>query len=148
MIRVKVHSRVLRTIDRLGGVDRYVTGIKPARLKTLGPEGWNLRLAILKSSGSQKLVGQSSGLKREVDKMDKLEEWLAESRAPMLPQEIPEHARQGYVGTQVDEEEIERRLRRRSSHLDEKPPPRTTFFQRAWLAVKMTTSPSTYLPKQ
>lgn len=41
--------RVLRTIDKVGGLDNYLLGDKPARVKELGPWGWKLRWRIMRS---------------------------------------------------------------------------------------------------
>lgn len=38
-----------RTIAKCGGLDQYVMGEKPARLKELGPFGWKLRWLVLNS---------------------------------------------------------------------------------------------------
>ncbi|CUS08428.1 unnamed protein product [Tuber aestivum] len=44
-----ITTSVLRTIDKVGGLDAYLTGTKPARLKELGPTGWRLRWRVLNS---------------------------------------------------------------------------------------------------
>ncbi|OCL12523.1 hypothetical protein AOQ84DRAFT_352492 [Glonium stellatum] len=46
-IKIRVSSRVLRTIDKVGGLDEYVLGEKEARIKELGPQGWKLRWRIM-----------------------------------------------------------------------------------------------------
>ena len=42
-MQVKVQARVLRTIDKVGGLDEYLLGNKPARIKELGVEGCRYR---------------------------------------------------------------------------------------------------------
>ncbi|KAK8093441.1 hypothetical protein PG997_000126 [Apiospora hydei] len=42
-IRTRLTTGVLRTIDKLGGIDNYLLGAKSRRLKELGPAGWRLR---------------------------------------------------------------------------------------------------------
>ncbi|KAF8336262.1 ribosomal L28 family-domain-containing protein [Cantharellus anzutake] len=42
-LHLKVTPRVLRTIDKYGGLDQYLLGVKDT---TLGEEGMRLRLAI------------------------------------------------------------------------------------------------------
>ena len=83
-VRVKLTTRVLRTIDKSGGLDAYLLGTKPARLKELGMEGWKLRCQLLQSkaylalseaervallqgnsSDEQKLLGEIESLSRE-----------------------------------------------------------------------------------
>lgn len=46
-IQLKVSTRALRTITKVGGLDEYVTGNKSARLKELGLRGWELREMVL-----------------------------------------------------------------------------------------------------
>lgn len=48
-IRVKVAARVLRTVDKCGGLDEYLVGEKPARIKELGMKGWELRCKIMET---------------------------------------------------------------------------------------------------
>lgn len=51
-IRVKVTTRVLRTIDKVGGLDNYLLGDKSARVKELGMEGWKLRWEVLNTKAA------------------------------------------------------------------------------------------------
>lgn len=47
-VRVKVATRVLRTIDKSGGLDEYLVGSeKAARVKELGMKGWKLRCEVM-----------------------------------------------------------------------------------------------------
>jgi large subunit ribosomal protein L28 len=48
-IKVKVTTRVLRTIDKVGGLDEYLVGGKTARLKELGLKGWVLRWQVMQT---------------------------------------------------------------------------------------------------
>ncbi|KAI9681354.1 MAG: 39S ribosomal protein L24, mitochondrial [Caeruleum heppii] len=48
-IRVKLSARVLRTTDKVGGLDEYLLGEKPARIKELGMGGWLLRWRIMQT---------------------------------------------------------------------------------------------------
>lgn len=47
-LKFQVTAKVLKTIDREGGLDNYLTKDKSARIKELGPFGWKLRYQILK----------------------------------------------------------------------------------------------------
>lgn len=40
---------MLRTIDKVGGLDNYLLGDKSQRIKDLGPWGWKLRWRIMQS---------------------------------------------------------------------------------------------------
>ncbi|KAI4169361.1 MAG: hypothetical protein LQ343_005754 [Gyalolechia ehrenbergii] len=46
-VRVKVQARVLRTIDKVGGLDEYLLGESPGRIKELGMEGWRMRWRLM-----------------------------------------------------------------------------------------------------
>ena len=48
-LKIPITARVMRTIKKLGGVDQYVTGTKPARIKELGLLGWKLRWLVMTS---------------------------------------------------------------------------------------------------
>ncbi|KAJ4422054.1 hypothetical protein N0V82_003350 [Gnomoniopsis sp. IMI 355080] len=48
-VQTRVTMRVLRTIDKVGGLDEYLLGEKPMRIKELGPWGWKLRWRIMQS---------------------------------------------------------------------------------------------------
>lgn len=86
-VHVKVQARVLRTVDKCGGLDEYLLGEKPGRVKELGVEGWRLRWLVMGTGkvrrrvGAERealgLVGRGSamGQKRsEGGKVDSLEE--------------------------------------------------------------------------
>jgi large subunit ribosomal protein L28 len=49
-VRVKVQARVLRTIDKVGGLDEYLLGDKVNRIKELGVAGWALRWRIMQTN--------------------------------------------------------------------------------------------------
>ena len=44
-----MQARVLRTMDKCGGLDAYLLGEKPARIKELGVEGWRLRWLVMRT---------------------------------------------------------------------------------------------------
>ena len=46
-IKVRVSTRVLRTIDKVGGLDEYLLGDKTSRIRDLGMEGWKLRCMVM-----------------------------------------------------------------------------------------------------
>lgn len=49
MVRTRVTTRVMRTIDKLGGLDEYLLGSKTVRIQDLGPWGWMLRWRIMQT---------------------------------------------------------------------------------------------------
>ncbi|EFX06545.1 50S ribosomal protein l24 [Grosmannia clavigera kw1407] len=52
-IRTRISTRVLRTVDKVGGLDEYLLGSKPARIAELGPWGWRLRWRIIQTPAVQ-----------------------------------------------------------------------------------------------
>lgn len=44
-----MQARVLRTIDKVGGLDEYLLGGKASRIKELGMGGWALRWRLLQT---------------------------------------------------------------------------------------------------
>ncbi|KAL7929134.1 hypothetical protein V8C35DRAFT_316320 [Trichoderma chlorosporum] len=52
-IKTRLTLRVLKTIRREGGLENYLLKSKPARVKELGPGGWNLRWLLMQSSAVQ-----------------------------------------------------------------------------------------------
>lgn len=44
-----MQARVLRTMDKCGGLDEYLLGEKPGRVKELGVEGWRLRWLVMRT---------------------------------------------------------------------------------------------------
>ncbi|GAB7322732.1 hypothetical protein MBLNU13_g03624t1 [Cladosporium sp. NU13] len=53
-VQIRVSSRVLRTIDKLGGLDEYLLGEKETRIRELGESGWWLRWAIMQTNAIKK----------------------------------------------------------------------------------------------
>ncbi|KAH7320287.1 hypothetical protein B0I35DRAFT_408966 [Stachybotrys elegans] len=48
-IKTRLTLRVLKTIRKEGGLEEYVLKSKPARIKDLGPGGWNLRWILMQT---------------------------------------------------------------------------------------------------
>ncbi|KAK6535355.1 39S ribosomal protein L24, mitochondrial [Orbilia ellipsospora] len=53
-VTCKLATNVLRTIDKVGGLDNYLLSEKPARLKELGPWGWELRYRLQSTKSVQR----------------------------------------------------------------------------------------------
>ncbi|KAL6854049.1 hypothetical protein J3F83DRAFT_755771 [Trichoderma novae-zelandiae] len=53
-VKTRLTLRVLKTIRREGGLENYLLKSKPARLKELGPGGWNLRWLLMQSRAVQR----------------------------------------------------------------------------------------------
>ncbi|KPI43195.1 54S ribosomal protein L24, mitochondrial [Cyphellophora attinorum] len=50
---IPVRARTMRTIKKCGGLDEYLMGHKPARIKELGLLGWKLRWLVMRSPAMQ-----------------------------------------------------------------------------------------------
>ncbi|KAL9581721.1 MAG: hypothetical protein Q9212_003724 [Teloschistes hypoglaucus] len=78
-VRVKVATRVLRTIDKCGGLDEYLLGEGKGRIKELGMEGWRLRWKIMCQG-----KGVKEGLRRKRVELGVppggLQRWLSDSQ--------------------------------------------------------------------
>ena len=48
-VRLRTTTRVLRTVDKVGGLDEYLLGEKAGRVKELGMEGWKLRWRVMQT---------------------------------------------------------------------------------------------------
>lgn len=48
-LRMRVTARVLRTVDKCGGLDEYLLGEKAGRIKELGMGGWKLRWRVMQT---------------------------------------------------------------------------------------------------
>lgn len=48
-IRLRITTKVLRTVDKVGGLDEYLLGEKAGRIKELGMGGWKLRWRIMQT---------------------------------------------------------------------------------------------------
>lgn len=56
-MRIKVNANVLRTIDKLGGLDEYLIGSDtPGRIKELGVAGWRLRWEVMQTDSWKERV--------------------------------------------------------------------------------------------
>jgi len=62
MVRVRVTTRTLRTIDKNGGLDGYLLGGKTRRVRELGEMGWRLRWRVMVSEGGRERAARE-GLK-------------------------------------------------------------------------------------
>jgi large subunit ribosomal protein L28 len=68
VLKIPIRARVMRTIRKCGGLDQYLIGDKPARIKELGLLGWKLRYLVMKSPKMQeefKLERRRLGLPEE-----------------------------------------------------------------------------------
>ena len=57
-VRIRITTRVLRTLDKVGGLDNYILGEKSGRIKELGMGGWKLRWRIMQTEAVQERFRQ------------------------------------------------------------------------------------------
>ena len=110
-VRVKVQARVLRTIDKVGGLDEYLLGDKAARVKELGMEGWGLRWKLMQTKSVQERFRQEKiAMGMEVPTEEELRE-EEEARAAKKAEKtrLLEEARKRGVEAKKRREEQSRR---------------------------------------
>ncbi|KAB8303041.1 hypothetical protein EYC80_004495 [Monilinia laxa] len=89
-IKLRVTTKVLRTIDKAGGLDEYLLGEKTQRLKELGMGGWKLRWRIMQTDA----VKERFRVQREKLGLPPKEEvYLDESGFGITKEEIMEQVR-------------------------------------------------------
>ena len=79
-VQVRVSTRVLRTVEKCGGLDEYLLGEKEARVRELGESGWWLRWAIMQTEVVKRRFRQE----RERLGVDVLEREVAEAASAEL----------------------------------------------------------------
>jgi large subunit ribosomal protein L28 len=57
-IRLRITARVLRTVDKCGGLDEYLLGETKGRLKELGMGGWKLRWRVMQTESAKERFRQ------------------------------------------------------------------------------------------
>ncbi len=92
---------MLRTLDKVGGLDEYLLGEKAARVKELGMEGWKLRWRIMQTEK----VRERFRAQREALGLPPVEEVLvgANGQAASL-EELEEEVRRFDQGLESGEE--------------------------------------------
>lgn len=74
-VKTRITTRVLRTVDKVGGLDEYLLGDKAGRIKALGMAGWKMRWRIMQT----KMVKERFRLQREMLGLPPKEEVLVSS---------------------------------------------------------------------
>ncbi|KAI9717075.1 MAG: hypothetical protein M1812_005010 [Candelaria pacifica] len=96
-LKIRVTPRVLRTIDKVGGLDEYLLGEKPARIKELGMGGWLLRWRVMQTDAI-----------RERYRLERKRLGLPESDVNLAMD-----------GSAVDEEELQDQVKRYDQNLED-----------------------------
>ena len=66
MVKVKVTTRTLRTIDKSGGLDGYLLAGKTRRIRELGVMGWRLRWRVMVSERCREMFRREGKRLEEV----------------------------------------------------------------------------------
>lgn len=82
-IRTRITTRVLRTVDKVGGLDEYLLGEKAGRIKELGMGGWKLRWRIMQTDA----VKERFQRQREQMGLPPKEEALINSNGTLVTEE-------------------------------------------------------------
>ncbi|KAI9666940.1 MAG: 39S ribosomal protein L24, mitochondrial [Alyxoria varia] len=72
-VKCKVSARVLRTIDKVGGIDEYVCGRSSARVNELGHWGWGFRWLVMQRRGMVPAGAVRPPLLEEREERERLE---------------------------------------------------------------------------
>lgn len=85
-VKTRLTLRVLKTIRREGGIENYLLKSKPARIKELGPGGWNLRWILMQTQAVQQRLNDeriSLGLEpKEVENRDDIVHFALDYATP------------------------------------------------------------------
>ncbi|KAJ6783623.1 hypothetical protein PWT90_04476 [Aphanocladium album] len=108
-IKTRLTLRVLKTIRREGGLENYLLKSKPARLRELGPGGWNMRWLLMQSQAVQRRFNEERvalGLEpREVEDRDDMIQFALDYATPgplsLRSQETLEELRAAFHGSLV-----------------------------------------------
>ena len=116
-VRVKVQARVLRTIDKVGGLDEYLLGDKAARIKELGTAGWGMRWKLMQTKAVQERFRQEKiAMGMEVPSKEELkEEEEAKAAKKLQKTKLLEEARKSSVEAKKRRVEQSRRDKLRAS---------------------------------
>ncbi|KAL9081649.1 MAG: hypothetical protein Q9159_007170 [Coniocarpon cinnabarinum] len=104
-IRVKLSTRVLRTIDKVGGLDEYVIGRGATRIRELGVYGWTLRWVVLQKMEE---LGRLEGRNELVRELERDRRVRAQGQVTDLDLE---HTGQNRRSSLMEEEDGEERAR-------------------------------------
>lgn len=129
-IRIKVSSRVMRTIDKVGGLDEYLMGESAGRVKELGVEGWNLRWAIVNRLAEQKRGRTDGRVQKVVGALkDLAQQRIDAGVVDVAPVAVPKRVKAKKQDQQL-EDRIEQRLREQRARFMEETPVRLSMWQR------------------
>ncbi|UNI19757.1 hypothetical protein JDV02_005917 [Purpureocillium takamizusanense] len=85
-VKTRLTLRVLKTIRREGGIDNYLLKSKPARIKELGPGGWNLRWLVMQTQAVQRRFNEERvalGLEpKEIEDRDDIIQYALDYATP------------------------------------------------------------------
>ncbi|KAG5949850.1 hypothetical protein E4U53_005706 [Claviceps sorghi] len=85
-VKTRLTLRVLKTIRREGGIENYLLKSKPARIKELGPGGWNLRWILMQTQTVQHRLNEERaalGLPtREIENRDDIVQFALDYATP------------------------------------------------------------------
>ncbi|KAI9839578.1 MAG: hypothetical protein M1819_002204 [Sarea resinae] len=123
-IRLRLSIRVLRTIDKVGGLDEYLLGEKPMRLKELGMEGWRLRWRLMQTKTVQEKFAEE---RRKLGLSEEAPAMLSSEGKPVseteLKQEIAEFDRELDENERQAEEEDRMDVNSGAAFMEEQPAP-------------------------
>ena len=128
---IPIRARVMRTIGKVGGLDQYLLGDRPARIKELGLLGWKLRWLIMKTKKYAELPidGEKLQTASQVD-MTFEEAWSNEKTRLGLLEEQDQAWKKLQMKTERWEEHVQRHWEASDKKLPGEGMPYTTVHER------------------
>jgi large subunit ribosomal protein L28 len=111
-IKLRITAKVLKTMDREGGLDEYLLKDNVARIKELGPMGWALRWTLMqKPEVINRLRADAAALgidQATIDKQWPTPQMMAEQRAAqgMLIRDVPSAAPENLEFAETEGQEM------------------------------------------
>ena len=119
-LTIPIRARVMRTIRKVGGLDNYVLGDRPARIKELGLLGWKIRWMVLTSPTMRRKFAEERkklGLPENYSAIETFEEaW----NDPARRQEMIEEQEKAWAKLKARMEKYDAHIERTWSAADEK----------------------------
>jgi len=111
-IKLRITAKVLKTMDREGGLDEYLLKDNVARIKELGPMGWALRWTLMqKPEVIDRLRAEAAALgidQATIDKQWPTPQMMAENKAAhgTLSQSMPAGALESLEFTETEDQQM------------------------------------------
>lgn len=110
-LTIPITASCMRTIRKCGGLDQYLLGDKPARIKELGLFGWQLRWKVLKSPVMTRIhqtEREELGLSAQPPRLETFEKaWIRDAE---LREEVQKEQKKGWLEMKEKDERFKRHM--------------------------------------